>query len=218
MIEARRILILAPHPDDEIVACGIAALRARKAGAQVFVLYLATGVPEPAALWPWQRTDYAARVARRQGEAETAARLLGLTPLAFRETPSRRLRGELDRAAADLDAACRDCAADALWVPAFEGGHQDHDAANALAASVAHRLPVWEFAAYNFAGGRVRSNRFAAPRGGEIVIEPTPAEAEQKRRALACYRSDDYQAAKRLRDGKAEFDLVVIEGYAGPKF
>ena len=41
----RRILILAPHPDDEIVACGIAALRARAAGARVFVLYLTTGIP-----------------------------------------------------------------------------------------------------------------------------------------------------------------------------
>jgi uncharacterized protein (DUF1330 family) len=36
--------------------------------------------------------------------------------------------------------------------------------------------------------------------------------------ALACYRSDGYQAAKKLRDGKAEFDLVVAEGYDGPKF
>jgi uncharacterized protein (DUF1330 family) len=36
--------------------------------------------------------------------------------------------------------------------------------------------------------------------------------------ALACYRSDDYQAAKKLRDGKADFDLVIVEGYDGPKF
>jgi LmbE family N-acetylglucosaminyl deacetylase len=35
MIDARRILVRAPHPDDEIVACGIAALRARAAGARV---------------------------------------------------------------------------------------------------------------------------------------------------------------------------------------
>jgi uncharacterized protein (DUF1330 family) len=36
--------------------------------------------------------------------------------------------------------------------------------------------------------------------------------------ALACYRSGDYQAAKKLRDGKADFDLVIVEGYGGPKF
>ena len=42
---AGRVLILAPHPDDEIVACGIAASRAIAAGARVFVLHLTTGVP-----------------------------------------------------------------------------------------------------------------------------------------------------------------------------
>ena len=36
--------------------------------------------------------------------------------------------------------------------------------------------------------------------------------------ALACYRSDDYQAAKKFRDGNAELDLVIVEGYDGPKF
>jgi len=36
--------------------------------------------------------------------------------------------------------------------------------------------------------------------------------------ALACYRSDDYQAAKRLRVGRADFDLVIVEGYGGPKY
>ena len=33
--------------------------------------------------------------------------------------------------------------------------------------------------------------------------------------ALECYRSPDYQAAAKLRAGKAEFDLVVIEGFDG---
>jgi N-acetylglucosamine malate deacetylase 1 len=187
---ARRILILAPHPDDEIVACGIAAARARAAGARVFVLYLTTGVPERAALWPWQRPRYEARVRRRREEALNAAALSRLDPVLFRETPSRRLRFDLGEALVDLQEAITDCHAGALWVPAFEGGHQDHDAANALAASFAGRLPVWEFAAYNFAGGHVGANRFAAPRGGEIELDATKAEADQKRRALLCYASE----------------------------
>jgi len=190
MIDARRILVLAPHPDDEIVACGIAALRARKAGARVFVLYLTSGVPERAALWPWQRQAYAGRVGRRREEALAAAALFGLEPVLFRGTPSRRLRIDLDSAADELEVAVTGCGAEALWVPAFEGGHQDHDAANALAAGFAGRLPVWEFAAYNFAGGRVNSNRFAATRGGEVALDATAAEAERKHRALGCYASE----------------------------
>jgi LmbE family N-acetylglucosaminyl deacetylase len=73
-MEPHRILVLAPHPDDEIVACGIAASRARAIGARVFVLYLTTGIPATEALWPWQRAGHAARVSRRRAEAHAAAR------------------------------------------------------------------------------------------------------------------------------------------------
>jgi uncharacterized protein (DUF1330 family) len=36
--------------------------------------------------------------------------------------------------------------------------------------------------------------------------------------ALACYRSADYQPVKKLRQGKAEVNLILVEGYDGPKF
>ena len=44
-------------------------------------------------------------------------------------------------------------------------------------------------------------------RARTVVIEFPSYDA-----ALACYRSADYQAAVALRKGKAECDLVVIEG------
>lgn len=188
--DARRILVLAPHPDDEIVACGIAAMRARAAGAGVFVLYLTTGVPEPGALWPWRRATHRVWVQRRRREAQAAAALLGLEPIGFLDIPSRCLRHHLDQAAVAVADAIAANAPDALWVPAFEGAHQDHDAANALAAGLAHRLSVWEFAAYNFAGGRVHSNRFANRRGGEFEIVASELEVRLKREALACYASE----------------------------
>ena len=181
---AGRILVLAPHPDDEVVACAIAALRARAEGARVFVLFLTTGVPGS------DRARYEARVRCRDAEAQEAASLLGLEPLAFRDTPARRLRFDLDRAASDIAAAIACCAAEVIWVPAFEGAHQDHDAANVLAAAVPGPLPVWEFAEYNFAGGWVLANRFPAVRGGEFAIEASVDEARRKTEALACYVSE----------------------------
>ena len=36
--------------------------------------------------------------------------------------------------------------------------------------------------------------------------------------ARDCYRSPDYQPVKKLRAGKAEVDLIVAEGYDGPRF
>jgi len=186
----RRILVLAPHPDDEIVACGIVALRARNAGAELFVLYLTTGVPPHELLWRWQRRGYAARVTRRREEAIEAGLLVGLRAAGFLEIPSRRLIAHLDAAAAALDRALDETAADCLWVPAFEGAHQDHDAANALAACVRERLPVWEFAAYNYAGGRVRSNWFFDARGGVVELHLNREEVALKRQALSAFASE----------------------------
>jgi uncharacterized protein (DUF1330 family) len=36
--------------------------------------------------------------------------------------------------------------------------------------------------------------------------------------ALAGYRSPEYQVTKKLREGKGVVDLVIVEGYDGPKF
>ena len=47
-------------------------------------------------------------------------------------------------------------------------------------------------------------------RSRTVVLEFPSYEA-----ALGCYRSPEYQAAKALRQGKADADLVVIEGYDG---
>ena len=33
--------------------------------------------------------------------------------------------------------------------------------------------------------------------------------------ALDCYNSDGYQAAKKLREGISESDMVIVEGYEG---
>jgi len=186
----RRILILAPHPDDEVVACGIAALRARSAGVRLSVLYLTTGVPPRETLWPWRRASYYAIVRRRRSEARAAASFLGLEALRFREIPARTLRHDLDAAAVDVADTIAAWEPEAIWVTAFEGAHQDHDAANALAARFSGELPVWEFAAYHFAGGRVTSNRFIENHGRQMDITASVWEAERKRDALRRYRSE----------------------------
>jgi uncharacterized protein (DUF1330 family) len=67
-------------------------------------------------------------------------------------------------------------------------------------------------------GGRflVRGGKFelceGEARSRSVVLEFPSYEA-----ALNCYRSPEYQAAAALRKGKAEFDLIVIEGYDGPQ-
>ena len=68
-------------------------------------------------------------------------------------------------------------------------------------------------------GGRfvVRGGKFECVEGGSrarnVVIEFPDYES-----AVACYRSPEYQAAKKLREDKAEADVIVTEGYDGARF
>ena len=185
-----RILILAPHPDDEVVGCFEAIRQARAQGARVFILFLTTGVPSPACSWPWQRPGHGRRVARRLAEAQRVAEALGVEILDRPRIASRDLKGHLHDGLARIVAALDRTGADRLWVPAYEGGHPDHDLASFLAGLLRQRLPVWEFAAYNFAGRRIRSHAFPEPSGRERVLTLDAAAAAAKRAALATYASE----------------------------
>ncbi|HYB55757.1 MAG TPA: PIG-L family deacetylase [Alphaproteobacteria bacterium] len=190
MTAPRRILVLVPHPDDEVVGCGIAARRQTLSGKHVLALYLTTGVPERELLWPWQRRHYESLVAARRAEAEAAAELLGIMPAGFQDVPARTLKSHLASSLAHIEATLAAERIGELWTPAFEGGHQDHDATNLLASRLRHRLPVIEFPEYHLAGGRVASQRFLAASGEERHLVLTHAEAALKRQALALYRSE----------------------------
>jgi uncharacterized protein (DUF1330 family) len=52
---------------------------------------------------------------------------------------------------------------------------------------------------------------------GRVRARSVVLEFPSYQAALACYRSPDYQAAAALRKGKAEFDLIIVEGYDGPQ-
>lgn len=188
-----RILVLSPHPDDEVVGCAAAIGRARAAGARAAVLHLSDGVPPRETQWPWRRAGHSARVAKRRAEAEAAAEALGIRLIGILDGGSRTLRRRLLAAFATVRAAVAEGDADAVWVPAWEGAHADHDAANALGAAlrrVAPDLAVWEYAAYNNAGGRTNSQRFPAGVGAETTIDLTPAEAAAKAELLRGYGSE----------------------------
>ncbi|MDX2027727.1 MAG: PIG-L family deacetylase [Alphaproteobacteria bacterium] len=186
----KRILVLVPHPDDEIVACAAAIDRARAEGAAVFALYLTHGCLAQPTLWPWQRKHYDAYAARRRAEAEEAARFLGLAPVGWSPRPARHLWRELPEAHSEVQSAITRHAIDQLWVPAYEGGNADHDAANALGQIFKTKLSVLEFAEYNFLGGRGNMNSFPYPNGTEQTLTLTPEEQKKKRAALALYKSE----------------------------
>jgi LmbE family N-acetylglucosaminyl deacetylase len=210
------ILVLVPHPDDEVVACAAAIGRARAAGSNIALLYLTHGCIEAAAMWPWDRHRYGAAVARRRAEGERVAAELGVAIAGQTDRPARHLWRELPAAEAEVRAAVAAVRADQIWTPAYEGGNPDHDGANAIAARLAAEgLSVLEFAEYNLAGGRPRAHAFPDPNGRETVLALTPAERDAKRRLLGLYASETSNL-NYVRPDRETFRPLAAHDYGRP--
>src|SRR2546430_14900388 len=80
-----RLMLIAPHPDDEALACSVILQRAVRAGAAIHVLYATDGDDNP---WPQRvlerkwRVGAAARKSR--GKITPAGRVRGLPTLCVR--------------------------------------------------------------------------------------------------------------------------------------
>jgi LmbE family N-acetylglucosaminyl deacetylase len=186
----RHILLLVPHPDDEIVACFAALRRAQAEGAKIYALYLTHGCISQETRWPWDRKRHDWHVARRRAEAEQAARQLELIPVGWSHRPARSLWQQMNSVKNEIVSALKQHVIDQIWVPAYEGGNPDHDAVNAITSTLTGKVSVLEFAEYNFAGGRARSQEFPAPNGSEKIISLGKTEQEQKQQALKLYKSE----------------------------
>lgn len=187
----QRILLLIPHPDDEVVGFATSIARARALGARVYALYLSHGCLARQTLWFWQRSTYDERVRIRSEEAKKAADYLGLNIIGTNtQRAAREIWPQLETVKKEMDEAIQKCAPDRIWVPAYEGGNPDHDALNALASLYKDAVPVFEGAEYHFARGHIASNTFFAPIGTETLILLTPEEQQMKRAALALYASE----------------------------
>lgn len=186
----KRIAILIPHPDDEVVACAATIGRAQETGAQIFGLHLTNGCIARETLWPWQRGSYPRKVERRKQESDVVAAQLHITPLVFSDRPARHLWSELASVYNEIRTAIEANGIDQIWTPAYEGGNADHDALNALASRFADTLSVLEFAEYNFAQGKPQAQTFPFPNGQETVVTLTETEQQTKRALLDLYASE----------------------------
>jgi uncharacterized protein (DUF1330 family) len=86
-------------------------------------------------------------------------------------------------------------------------GHIDvTDPEGYKAYTIADMAPFGKFGGRFLVRGGQREVVEGKVRGRTVVLEFPSYQS-----ALACYRSPDYQAAKKFRDGRAELDLVIIE-------
>jgi uncharacterized protein (DUF1330 family) len=59
-----------------------------------------------------------------------------------------------------------------------------------------------------------RGGRCEGLEGGPAAQRNVVIEFDSYEQALACYRSDEYQEAKRHREGVARAQIVIVEGVA----
>jgi LmbE family N-acetylglucosaminyl deacetylase len=186
----KKILLLVPHPDDEVVGFAASIGQAKAEGAEVFALYLTHGCIDRETRWFWDRKRHDVHVALRRAEALVAAEFLGLAPVGWSERAARHLWRELPLVYDEVAAAVAEYGIDQIWTPAFEGGNADHDAVNAVASLFAPKVEVLEFAEYNFANSKTMAQSFPFPNGTETDLWLTEEEKAQKREALKIYASE----------------------------
>jgi len=146
LVAPPRVVIVAPHPDDEVLGAGGTAALLEALGSRIVVLALTDGE----ASHPVEDVDPTVLAHRRSGETEEAlCRLL-------RDEPTvRRLGlpdGDVGSRVETVAAALEDALGPGDWclAPHHHDGHPDHEAASAAAATAcagsgAHLVeyPVW---------------------------------------------------------------------------
>ena len=116
-----RILVLAPHPDDEAIGCGGALLRHGQQEDVVQVVFLTSGEKGG------HGRAEADTKSRREGEARSAAHILGLQSIEFWGLPDGGVRASR-AAVARLQAKLDDFKPDTVYVTHDREMHSDHRA------------------------------------------------------------------------------------------
>jgi len=121
-IAAGRVLVLAPHPDDEAIGAGGTLIAQVRGGSEVCVLYLTDGggVGE----------ERGEQIATRRAEARATCRELGAEAV-FWDNPDTRLTNGAANVEA-LASLLRDREPDRVFVPSFFDTHYDHFATNQI--------------------------------------------------------------------------------------
>ncbi|RAK56948.1 PIG-L family deacetylase [Phenylobacterium deserti] len=201
-LDARSVLVLAPHADDEVLGCGGAILAHVDAGSAVKVVIATDGA---FGLEGEARAQFAEL---RRAESRAAAQVLGYGEPVFWSYPDQGLAyGE--RLIHDILAAAQGC--DLIYAPSVHEMHPDHRALGMAAVEAVRRL-----------GGPVRLAAYevGVPLPPNLLLDIS-ASAHRKQAAVACFASQlerqDYgrhvEALNQFRTYTLPKDVTAAEAY-----
>ncbi|MGD8814862.1 MAG: PIG-L deacetylase family protein [Anaerolineales bacterium] len=78
-----RLLVVAAHPDDEVLGCGGTLAKAIHQGAQVAVMFLGEGISARFPIGEYDSPDFTEQTAQRMREAERALGILGIKQVRY---------------------------------------------------------------------------------------------------------------------------------------
>lgn len=174
-----RVVVLAPHPDDETLGAGATLATWARSGTPVTVVAVTDGE----ASHPGSPTVSPAQlVERRVAERTAALRRLGLggAPVVRTGLPD----GGVGDRRRDLTAALAELLApgDTLLAPVPGDGHPDHDAVADVAGAAG--VPVLGYAVWWWHWATAGDLR-----PGAVTVEPDDGARRAKREAVACFRT-----------------------------
>ncbi|MEO8809110.1 MAG: PIG-L family deacetylase [Rhodanobacter sp.] len=199
-----RLLVVAPHPDDETIAAGLLIQQVRAAGGEVQILLLTGGDNNP---WPQRWLEHRLRIGaperrrwaqRRQVEMRQALEVLGLTESALQalDWPDMGLTELLlqpgGQAVAMVARRIDAFAPDLIAFPSLTDRHPDHGAAHVLVRLALLTTAARPLLLAYLVHGQASASTF-------VEIPPTPAQVSAKRLALLEHHSQMALSGTRLR-------------------
>ena len=205
LVEGRRSLVVAPHPDDETLGCGATIARKAAAGTPLRVVVVADGRHAN----PSEVIAPAELAAIRREEAGQALARLGVAPhdVAFLEVEDTRVEAHEPAVLDALRTVFEEFRPDEVLVPAANDAHPDHRAVNRAARgargaagsdAAVLEYPVWFWTAKSWLEptasvpakvGQLLSRPARALRRLEPRTVSTDRYLEVKRHALQAHRS-----------------------------
>jgi LmbE family N-acetylglucosaminyl deacetylase len=210
MLEDRPFIVIAPHPDDESLACGGLIADACRVGLRGKVVIVSDG----AGSHPNSKTYPPDRLrSLREDEARQAGAELGLRPeeMLFLGLPDRFVphEGEEAERAIGVIADCvREIGAGSLFVSWRHDPHCDHEASYRIARAVQRRAGEIRLFEYVVWGHTLPPSTEVDPIRTGFRISIDHEAQEKKRRAIAAHRS---QTTNLIDDDPAGFLFSQID-------